>query len=63
MQHKNSARLNSATSNSATLKATTLASGASWIKKELFWQLKVFAVVMFFFTTAHQSENKLEIAT
>ena len=52
----NSARLNRATSNSATLKATFLNSGASLIKKKLFRQLNILAVViMCCFTTAHQS--------
>ena len=49
----NRARLNSATSNSIALKATTLNSGTSLIKAELFWKLNVVTVVAYI--TAQQT--------
>ena len=51
-----SAWLNSATPDVATLKTAVFNSGASSIKKKLFWQLNIVAVVvMCCFTTAQQS--------
>ena len=45
---------------SATLKAATLNSGASLIRKELFWQLNIISVViMAFFITAQQNAQYL----
>ena len=52
MASSNSARLISATANSVTLKATTLNSGASLIKKELYWELNIIAVVIMCYFTA-----------